>query len=471
MTDNKKGITLIALIASLGGLLFGYDTAVISGAIGNLREWFSLSPWQTGWAISSALVGCLVGALSADLLSTRYGRKWNLIVAALMFLISAIGTALPETFSVFVLYRILGGIGVGMASMVVPMYIAEIAPADKRGALVAYNQLAIVIGIVLVYFVNYYIALQGDAVWNLEVGWRWMFASEAFPAFLFLLLLTIIPESPRWLLLRGDSARALNVLGKFYSPNEARTIQQDILYSLDRNEPANWRALAGRGLRYALFAGIGLSIFQQITGINAILYYAPEIFKRFGSDTAASLFQTGLLGVTNLTFTIVSIYLVDRVGRKPLLYAGSAGMFIALSVVGVAAWLQVVSTWLLPFLVLFMASFSLSWGPVTWVLLSEIFPNRVRSLALSIAVFVQWAANFSVSQIFPVMTSNSFLNETFHGGFPFLLFAALCLLAILFVRRNVPETSRKTLEEMDELWEAKTIKRARVEKNVEKAAI
>lgn len=452
--SGSGNLRLIALIAAIGGLLFGYDTAVISGAIGNLIIYFSLTPVQTGWAISSALVGCLGGALLADYFSTRFGRKWSMIIAAIFFLVCSAGTALPENFTSFILYRIVGGIGVGIASMVVPMYIAEIAPAGKRGALVAYNQLAIVIGIVVVYFVNYFIALQGDDNWNLNHGWRWMFGSEAIPSVLYLALLFFIPESPRWLLMRGKAVKAQSVLERFNGREEGKKILEEISNSLGKNETAGWKLLLTPSFRLALLVGIGLSVFQQVTGINAILYYAPEIFKSFGSDTNASLLETSMLGVVNLIFTIVSISLVDRTGRKPLLIAGSMGMFIALAVVGIAAYYQVINTWLLPFLLLFMASFSISWGPVVWVLLSEIFPNRVRSIALSIAVFVQWAANFLVSQTFPLMNENQLLKTMFHGAFPFMVFAVLCLAALLFVRKYVPETKSKTLEQMNELWKS-----------------
>ena len=443
----------ISLIAAIGGLLFGYDTAVISGAIGNLTRFFSLSPMQTGWAISSALTGCLAGALLADYFSTRFGRKWSMTVAAVFFLVCSMGTALPGNFATFIVYRIIGGIGVGISSMVVPMYIAEIAPAEKRGALVAYNQLAIVIGIVIVYFINYFIALQGDDAWNLTTGWRWMFGSEAIPSLLYLVLLFFIPESPRWLVMKGRSTQALAVLEQFNTKEKAWATLQDISAPATGKQEAGWKNLLHPALGFALLVGIGLSVFQQVTGINAILYYAPEIFKSFGSDARASLLQTSLLGVVNLVFTIVSIYLVDKAGRKPLLYVGTLGMFIALVVVGYATYYQITSTWLLPFLLIFMASFSISWGPVVWVLLSEIFPNNIRSLALSMAVFIQWVANFAVSQTFPVMTDTKWLKEQFHGSFPFILFAVLCLLALVLVWRCVPETKNKTLEQMKTMWE------------------
>lgn len=454
--STNNNLRPIALIAAIGGLLFGYDTAVISGAIGNLTIYFSLNTLETGWAISSALVGCLFGALLADYLSSRFGRKWCMIVSAILFLICSAGTALPDSFTSFIVYRIIGGIGVGIASMVVPMYIAEIAPPERRGSLVAYNQLAIVIGIVTVYFVNYLIALQGDEEWNLYEGWRWMFGSEAIPSVLYMVLLFFIPESPRWLLMKNKPAKAFEILERFNNKETAARTGRQIQDSLKSQEKTSWRALLQPSLRLALLVGIGLSVFQQITGINTILYYAPEIFKSFGSNTDSSLLQTSLLGVVNMIFTIVAIYLVDKLGRKPLLYIGSTGMFVALAIVGIAAYYQITSAWLLPFLLLFMASFSISWGPVVWVLLSEIFPNRVRSLALSLAVFVQWIANFVVSQTFPLLTGDKWLQQTFHGAFPFLLFAVLCLLALLFVGKYVPETRNKTLEQMDELWDTAT---------------
>jgi MFS transporter, SP family, xylose:H+ symportor len=447
-----SNLRFITISAALGGLLFGYDTAVISGAIGNLTTYFSLSPAETGWAISSALVGCLIGAFFSDFVSGRFGRKASMFVAAVFFLACSIGTAIPETFSVFIIFRIIGGIGVGLASMVVPMYIAEIAPANKRGALVAYNQLAIVIGIVVVYFVNYLIALQGDADWNLNLGWRYMFASEAIPSILYLILIFFIPESPRWLLEKGRGDEAVKILHRFNPSENIDALLADVKASLAGKDKQSWTILLGPGLRRAMVVGIGLSVFQQITGINAILYYAPEIFKSFGSDANASLLETSILGVTNLVFTIISIALVDKVGRKPLLVIGSLGMLVSLAVVGYAAYYHFTGLWLLVFLMLFMGSFSISWGPVVWVLLAEIFPNRVRGLALSIAVFIQWAANFAVSQTFPMLTEHEELNRIFNGAFPFWLFATFCVAALFFVWKFVPETKNKALEEMDALW-------------------
>lgn len=450
--NNKNYILFIALSAALGGLLFGYDTAVISGAIGNLTEYFHLTPIETGWAISSALVGCLIGAFLSDYLSNRFGRKATMLITAILFILNSIGTALPNSFTMFVVFRIIGGIGVGIASMVVPMYIAEIAPPQRRGALVGNYQLAIVIGIVVVYFVNYFIALQGDAHWNLNTGWRWMFGSEIIPSLFFLIFIFLIPESPRWLFQKGKSTEAIAVLQKLNTPNDAIKVQNEIQNSLHQDDKSQWKNLVNPIFKKALLVGIGLSVLQQLTGINAILYYAPEIFKSLGSSTDVSLLETSILGVVNLIFTLLAIKWVDKMGRKPLLYIGSAGMTIALAAVGLFIYYDAVGNWVLPFLLLFMASFSISWGPIVWVLLSEIFPSKVRSLALAISVFIQWVANFVVTQFFPSLVENQWLKTHFNGAFPFYLFSVICLLSLLFVWKNVPETKNKTLEQMDTLW-------------------
>ena len=450
--SKNKYILFITLSAALGGLLFGYDTAVISGAIGNLTSYFNLSPIETGWAISSALVGCLIGALFSNYLSDKFGRKITMLLTAVLFILNSIGTALPDSFSMFILFRIIGGIGVGIASMVVPMYIAEIAPPKQRGALVGNYQLAIVIGIVVVYFVNYFIALQGDANWNLNMGWRWMFGSEIIPSLLFLVFIFLIPESPRWLIQKGQMGKAIDVLKKLNSDEELQLVKDEIYNSSNQNDKQSWSGLKIPSYKKALWVGIGLSILQQLTGINAILYYAPEIFKSLGSSTDVSLLETSTLGVVNLIFTLLSINWVDKMGRKPLLYIGSIGMSVALFAVGMFIYFNAMGNWVLPFLLLFMASFSISWGPIVWVLLSEIFPTKIRSLALAISVFIQWVANFAVTQVFPSLVENDWLKTHFNGAFPFYSFSIICLISFLFVWKLVPETKNKSLEQMETLW-------------------
>jgi SP family xylose:H+ symportor-like MFS transporter len=375
-----------------------------------------------------------------------------MLITAVLFILNSVGTALPISFSMFVIFRIVGGIGVGIASMVVPMYIAEIAPPKRRGALVGNYQLAIVIGIVVVYFVNYFIALQGDATWNLNMGWRWMFGSEIIPSILFLFFIFLIPESPRWLLQKGKSNEAIAVLQKINTAEDAIQVQSEIQNSIHQANKNQWSQLVNPNFKKALFVGVGLSVLQQLTGINAILYYAPEIFKSLGSSTDVSLLETSILGVVNLIFTLLAIRWVDKMGRKPLLYIGSIGMTIALAAVGFFIYFDAMGNWVLPFLLLFMASFSISWGPIVWVLLSEIFPSKIRSLALAISVFIQWVANFIVTQVFPSLVENEWLNENFNGAFPFYLFSIICLFSLFFVWKKIPETKNKTLEEMETLW-------------------
>lgn len=455
--QNLPYIISITLAATLGGLLFGYDTAVISGAIGSLRAYFELTAAQTGWAASSALVGCVIGAAMAGWVADRFGRKPGLILAAILFTVSAIGSALPESFTTFIIYRIVGGVGVGIASMLSPMYIAEIAPEHLRGRLVSLNQFAIVFGMLVVYFVNYYIALQGDTSWNVQTGWRWMFGSETIPALLFFLLMLFAPRSPRWLMLVGMEKEASKVLSKIMNPTYAVKALADIKKSLHRDLNKPQVKLIGQGFGWVVFIGIMLSVFQQITGINVILYYAPEIFSQLGGgNTDTALLQTIIVGAVNLVFTVVAILTVDKLGRKPLMIFGSLGMGICITAVGFAAFYENKDLWILYFMLGYIASFALSLGPVVWVLLSEIFPNQIRGKAMAVAVAAQWISNFAVSQTFPMMMDNPFLMDNFHGGFPFWVYGGMCVVTILFVWKYVPETKGKKLEDMEELWRKKS---------------
>lgn len=455
--QNLPYIIGITLVATLGGLLFGYDTAVISGAIGSLRSYFGLTAMETGWAASSALAGCVVGAATAGWIADKYGRKPGLLLAAFLFTVSAIGSAIPENFTVFVIYRIIGGVGVGIASMLSPMYIAEIAPAHLRGRLVALNQFAIIFGMLVVYFVNYGIALQGDEAWNVQTGWRYMFGSETVPAALFFFLMLLVPRSPRWLVLAGHENKAFEVIARIMNPEYAKNAIVEIKESLQQNKQSEKVKLFGQGFGLVIFIGIMLSVFQQVTGINVFLYYAPEIFSKLGGgSTDTSLLQTIVVGAVNLLFTVVAILTVDKLGRKPLMIAGATGMGICISAIGFAAYLQSTDVWLLVFVLGYIASFALSLGPVVWVLLSEIFPNKIRGKAMAIAVMAQWVSNFVVSQTFPMMMDNSFLMDNFHGGFPFWFYGAMCGITILFVWKFVPETKGRKLEDMEQLWLKKT---------------
>jgi SP family xylose:H+ symportor-like MFS transporter len=454
-SGSKLYVVALTLVATLGGLLFGYDTAVISGAVGSLKAYFidsrnlgvDAGNSLLGWATSSALLGCIVGGAMAGFTSRRLGRKLAMIISALLFLTGAIGTAVPTQLIVFVLFRILGGIGVGMASMLSPMYIAEIAPAAIRGKLVSWNQFAIIFGMLVVYFVNYSISLQGNETWLNTVGWRWMFASGAIPSLLFLTALFFIPESPRWLMMKGRDKEAFTVLYRVGGAVHATAEVDEIRKSLEqkRGKIFSYGALL-------VFIGIMLSVFQQVTGINVILYYAPEIFKKMGSSTNASLLQTIIVGAVNLAFTVIAILTVDKFGRKALMLIGYSGMCVGITGVGITAFLNQPGLGMLFMMLLYIACFALAAGPVTWVLLSEIFPNKIRDSVMSIAVAAQWISNLAISWTFPILLGNVFLSNKFHGGFPFWIYGSMCVLTVLFIWKFVPETKGKTLEAMEALW-------------------
>jgi SP family xylose:H+ symportor-like MFS transporter len=451
-TGSLTYVFLVTLVAALGGLLFGYDTGVINGAIGPLKTHFQLDARQEGWATACALLGCALGAGGAGALSDWFGRKKVLILSAVLFFVSAVGTAIPQTLATFIFYRILGGLGVGAASITSPMYIAEISPARIRGRMVSVNQFAIVTGFLVVYFVNYFIDLQGDAAWNARVGWRWMFGSEALPALVLLILSFVVPESPRWLTKKGREREAMNILSRVNGTTYARAELAEIKEAL-AHESGSLRQLLAPGMRIVLVIGIVLAVLQQVTGINVFLYFGTEIFKKMGSETNAALLQNIVVGAVNLSFTIVAIWTVDRLGRKPLMVIGSAGMGICLLAMGLAAYTEAMGLWMLLFILGYIACFALSVGPVTWVILSEVFPTRIRGRAMAIATVCLWVANYLVSQTFPMMNDDkSWLAQTFHRAFPFWLYGAFCVILLVFVRRFVPETKGKTLEEIERHW-------------------
>jgi sugar porter (SP) family MFS transporter len=454
MQGNRLYVTIIALVAALGGLLFGYDTAVISGAVGYLEEFFELTPAMTGWATSSALLGCVIGAALAGMISDRIGRKKTLLLAAICFLVSAIGSALPRDLTEFIIYRILGGIGVGAASMTSPMYIAEISPARIRGRMVSLNQLAIVSGMLVVYFVNLLIENYGsnvDVNWNLEYGWRWMFGSETVPALLLFVLMFLVPESPRWLVKKGRVDEARGILAKIdgskHADKEVAAISDNLAH-----EEASLGQLFQPGMRLLLVIGLTLAVLQQITGINVVLYYAPEIFKDLGFAMDVALLQTVAVGAVNVLFTIVAVWFVDRIGRKPLMIAGAAGMGLSLLSLGTGFYFQQTGSWAMFFVLSYIACFALSLGPVTWVILSEIFPTKIRGRAMAVATVALWIACYAVSQTFPMMNDHPVLVEKYHHGFPFWVYAFFCVVTIVFVWLFVPETKGRSLEEIEKMW-------------------
>ncbi len=473
-TGSPAYLLGIVLVAVIGGLLFGYDTAVISGAEKGLQAFFQSATdfnytdaWH-GFTTSSALIGCIIGAFISGSLAMSLGRKKSLFVAGVLFLLSALGSYNPEflffekgvaSFSLLVAfngYRILGGIGVGLASALCPMYIAEIAPASKRGFLVSWNQFAIIFGQLVVYFVNFLIirshASDPDVVaWTNAVGWRVMFVSEAVPAGLFSLLILLVPETPRYLAIHGQEEKALTVLSNINGEAKAREILANIKDSISADAKKGHEKLFAYGF-LVVFIGCMLSVFQQIIGINAVLYFAPRIFESMGVSN--NMLFTVIMGVINISFTLVAVFTVEKLGRKPLLITGSLGMAIgalgvALSnVVTLPAVVPVVS------IMLYSACFMFSWGPICWVYISEIFPNTIRSSATALAVAFQWIFNFVVSSTFVPMYNMKLgaMGESFGHFFAYALYGIICIVAAIFVWRVVPETKGKTLEDMTHFW-------------------
>ncbi len=480
-TGSRSYLISIVMVAVLGGLLFGYDTAVISGAEKGLQAFFmgatdfQYTDFWHGFTSSSALIGCIIGSSISGLLASNWGRKKSLIFAGVMFFVSAWGSMNPESMVlakgepnltlliVFNIYRVIGGIGVGLASAVCPMYIGEIAPSRIRGMLVSWNQFAIIFGQLVVYFVNFFILGDhiapiiesvgagvnqilnaGEAQWSINEGWRYMFGSEMVPAGLFAILICFVPETPRYLASIGEDSKAETILAKINGASEAKTILADIKATMVvKTEP-----LMTYGF-LCIFVGIMLSVFQQAVGINAVLYFAPRIYGSMGFDNPMML--TVFNGIVNLGFTCVAIFTVEKLGRKPLLIVGSLGM--ALGAVGVAftfssaidgnSTMQLIC---MISLMVYTASFMFSWGPICWVLIAEVFPNTIRGAAVAIAVAFQWIFNWIVSTSFVPMANS------LGYGVVYTMYGVICVLAALFVWRLVPETKGKTLEDMTKLW-------------------
>ena len=475
-TGSRAYLISIVMVAVLGGLLFGYDTAVISGAEKGLQAFFmgakdfTYTDFWHGFTSSSALIGCIIGSALSGVLASNWGRKRSLIFAGVMFFISAWGSMCPESLVlpkgeanltlliVFNLYRVIGGIGVGLASAVCPMYIGEIAPSNIRGMLVSWNQFAIIFGQLVVYFVNFFIlgdhiapAIQsvgngmnqilngGEAAWAIETGWRYMFGSEMVPAGLFALLICFVPETPRYLAMVGQDAKAERILARINGAEEAKKILDDIKNTVTEKK----EKLLTYGV-LCIFVGVMLSVFQQAVGINAVLYYAPRIYEAMGFENPMVL--TVFNGIVNLGFTCVAIFTVEKLGRKPLLITGSLGM--ALGAIGVAITFGNPNLQLLCMvsIMVYSASFMFSWGPICWVLIAEVFPNTIRGAAVAIAVAFQWIFNWIVSTSFVPMANS--LGYWFTYG----LYGVICILAAIFVWKLVPETKGKSLEDMTKLW-------------------
>ncbi len=438
-------LMLLTVTAALGGLLFGYDTAVISGAVGFLQAHFQLNAGLKGWAASSALIGCIVGAMFGGPLSDKYGRKKMLLLCAGLFAASGIASALPRTLTQFVWARFAGGFAIGAVSVLSPLYIAEIAPEKIRGRLVSLYQLAIVVGILVVFFVNMLIQRLGDETWNVAYGWRWMMGSLTIPSALFGFLLIPIPESPRWLMKVGRKSEAEAVLvrvgGKTAADRELKQIENSL-----NQEEGRFSELFTGGYSRALIVGVVLAVVCQFSGINAIMYYAPEIFKSIGAGRDSAFAQTVSIGVVNLLFTFVAIWLVDIAGRKALLVGGSIVQVIALVAVGLMFAKGIGGIWLLVFIVLFTGSFASAMGPIPWIVISEIFPTKIRGQAMSVATLVLWSSCYIVSQTFPMLV------DTIGNAKTFWIYALCSFAGLIFVIFVVPETKGKTLEEIERSW-------------------
>ncbi len=433
-------------VAAIGGLLFGYDTAVIAGAIGFMQLKYQLSPGMMGWIASCALIGCVFGAMIAGIISDRIGRKKVLMISGVLFAISSIGILIPLDLIYFVVFRLVGGLGIGIASMVVSMYISEIAPPAIRGRLISINQLGIVIGILVIFFVNAYIASLHNDGWTVTVGWRYMFGSGAIPSIVFILLLLFVPESPRWLAQKKRWAEANIVLNKLNTPEVAQSELAAIRASMT-DETGSFAELWSPRLRTVTLLGIVLAAFSQITGINAVMYYAPEIFKATGDGVQSALLQTILVGVINIISTVVAILYVDKLGRKLMLMIGSAGMAISLALIGIFFFTGMTNGyWVIVAILSYVSFFGISLGPLTFVVVAEIFPNHVRARAISIAILCLWVSTFIVSLVFPA------LLKFFGGAYTFWLFMLLSILAFLFIWKKLPETKGKTLEEIEKYW-------------------
>ena len=486
--NNNNGSKLylfsIVAVAVLGGLLFGYDTAVISGAEKGLQAFFLgasdfiYSDTIHGITSSSALLGCILGSALSGYFASKLGRKPSLVFAGILFLVSAIGSYYPEFFFfsygqpslelliAFNIYRIIGGVGVGLASAICPMYIAEVAPSNLRGTLVSWNQFAIIFGQLVVYFVNFmilgehtnpiiekvgetlYAVHPSSDTWTIQTGWRYMFGSEAFVAMIFTILVCFVPESPRYLALIGKDNKALAILTRINGKKAAEEILNNIKSTVEEKT----EKLFSFGIM-VIFVGVMLSVFQQAVGINAVLYYAPRIFDSMGMGNP--MIQTVIMGIVNIIFTLVAVFTVERLGRKPLLIYGSIGM--AIGALGVALSNIVNVSPLVPVMsiMVYSASFMFSWGPICWVLISEIFPNTIRSAAVAIAVAFQWIFNFIVSSTFVPLYNMSMgdMGDKFGHCFVYAMYGAICIIAAIFVYRLVPETKGKTLEDMTKLWQ------------------
>ena len=453
MSKTKSYLLLISLVSAMGGLLFGYDWVVVGGAKPFYEVYFNINnaPAMQGWVMGSAILGCLLGVMISGSLSDKYGRKALMVCASIIFIAAAIGTGAAHNINWFIFYRILGGVGIGIASNLSPMYIAEVSPGNIRGKFVSINQLTVVLGILAAQITNWLIAepvgISEDILtsWNGQMGWRWMFWAGSIPAVLFFILIFFIPESPRWLALQGLYEEASNILSKIggadYAKDEILGIKTGVN---EKTEKANFRMLLKGKMPKILMIGIVIAVFQQWCGINVIFNYAQEVFTAAGYGVSDILFNIVITGVTNVVFTFVGMYTVDKLGRRALLIFGSIGLTIIYVIMGSCYYFQISGIAVLILIIAAIACYAMTLAPIAWVIISEIFPNRIRGMAMAVATFSLWSACFVLTYTFPL------LNNTLGAYGTFWLYGVICFLGFLFVKKYLPETKGKTLEEIED---------------------
>ena len=460
-TINFSYLIFLSVVAALGGFLFGYDTAVISGTIAQVTQLFQLDALQQGWYVGCALVGSIVGVLFAGILSDKLGRKLTMVISAVLFSTSALGCALSADFTQLVIYRIIGGVGIGVVSIVSPLYISEVAVAQYRGRLVSLYQLAVTVGFLGAYLVNYQLLAWAESGTQLSVDWlnkifitevwRGMLGMETLPAILFFIIIFFIPESPRWLIVRGKELKAVNILEKIYnSITEAKSQLNETKSVLTSETKSEWSLLMKPGIFKAVIIGVCIAILGQFMGVNAVLYYGPSIFENAGLSGGDSLFYQVLVGLVNTLTTVLALVIIDKVGRKKLVYYGVSGMVLSLVLIGLyflfGDSLGVSSLFLLVFFLFYVFCCAVSICAVVFVLLSEMYPTKVRGLAMSIAGFALWIGTYLIGQLTPWMLQNLTPAGTF------FLFALMCVPYMLIVWKLVPETTGKSLEEIERYW-------------------
>ena len=462
--ENIGYVVFLSVVAAIGGILFGYDTAVISGTTSIVSSQFGLDTMQLGWYVGCALIGSIAGVASAGVISDRLGRKKAMLFAAFMFSLSAIGCAICNSFTELVIYRIIGGVGIGVVSIVSPIYISEIAMPERRGTLVSLYQLAITVGFLFAYFINWWILSVAETASAarfvsdfmnrtiVDEYWRGMLGSETIPALLFFFIIFLIPESPRWLIVRGEGAKASVVLRRIYLSEDEAARQKSLTeQSIKGETKSEWRALLSPGILKAVLIGSAIAILGQFMGVNAVLYYGPEIFQKAGLASGDALFSQVLVGVVNMCTTVIALLIIDKVGRKKLVYWGVSGMILSLLMIGFYFIFaeQLGSIFMLVFFLFYVFCCAISISAVVFVLLSEMYPNNVRGIAMSIAGLALWIGTYLVGQLTPWLLANV---PPFAPAGTFFLFALMCIPYLLIMWKLVPETTGKSLEEIERYW-------------------